>query len=184
MQETARILLNEGWAKAVAVIIALSAISVILLVSETIVYGRTSDRNSVLKKMLILCVPVTAFFVFSASSMISTDAGEAWLLFAGLSVTFYVVTVFSYIGIKFYTSHKSKTGIEQIRILAYYDNLTGLENRRAYKEYIDTLNDTIKNSKQKPLLSIIMLDVNGLKKTNDIYGHLAGDELIICPKIA
>jgi diguanylate cyclase (GGDEF)-like protein/PAS domain S-box-containing protein len=179
MQETARILLNEGWAKVVVVIVALSVVSVIMLVAETLVYGRTSDRNSVLKKLLILCVPVTAFLVFSASSVVTMETGGSWIVFAGLTVAFYVATVISYIGIKFYTSHKSKTGIEQIRILAYYDNLTGLENRRAYKEYIDTLNDTIKNSKQKPLLSIIMLDVNGLKKTNDIYGHLAGDELII-----
>ena len=179
MQETARILLNEGWAKAVVVIIALSVISVFMLVAETLVYGKTSNRNSVFKKLLILIVPVTAFFVFTASSFVARDAGELWFLFVGLAVLFYVATVISYTGIKFYTSRKNKNGIEQIRILAYYDNLTGLENRRAYKEYIDTLNDKIKNSSQKPLLSIIMLDVNGLKKTNDIYGHLAGDELII-----
>ena len=57
---------------------------------------------------------------------------------------------------------------------AYYDQMTGLQNRRAYSEKTEQL------SKQLPVpCTVIMADINGLKETNDTLGHEAGDELII-----
>ena len=57
---------------------------------------------------------------------------------------------------------------------AYYDQMTGLKNRRAYSEKIEEL------KKEMPAdCFVIMADSNGLKQTNDTLGHLAGDELII-----
>lgn len=56
---------------------------------------------------------------------------------------------------------------------AYLDSLTGLLNRRAFEEYLDT------NKKELPPdLCCVSLDLNGLKGVNDNFGHLAGDELI------
>jgi len=57
---------------------------------------------------------------------------------------------------------------------AYYDQLTGLQNRRAYSEKVEHL------SKQLPVpCTVVMADINGLKEANDTLGHEAGDELII-----
>jgi diguanylate cyclase (GGDEF)-like protein len=57
---------------------------------------------------------------------------------------------------------------------AYYDQMTGLQNRRAYSEKVEQL------SKQLPVpCTVVMADINGLKETNDTFGHQAGDELII-----
>jgi diguanylate cyclase (GGDEF)-like protein len=57
---------------------------------------------------------------------------------------------------------------------AYYDQMTGLQNRRAYSEKVELL------SKQLPVpLTVVMADINGLKEANDTLGHEAGDELII-----
>ena len=57
---------------------------------------------------------------------------------------------------------------------AYYDQMTGLLNRRAYSEKLEQL------SKQPPVpCTVVMADINGLKETNDTLGHEAGDELII-----
>ena len=57
---------------------------------------------------------------------------------------------------------------------AYYDQMTGLQNRRAYSEKIEQL------SKQLPVpCTVVMADINGLKEANDTLGHEAGDELII-----
>lgn len=53
------------------------------------------------------------------------------------------------------------------------DNLTGLHNRRCFEEN----SAQIDHSGNLPL-SVIFADVNGLKMTNDIFGHTAGDELI------
>jgi len=61
----------------------------------------------------------------------------------------------------------------KIKYLSYRDQLTGLYNRRFYEEELYRL-DTEKNLP----LSIAMGDVNGLKLTNDAFGHVAGDLLI------
>jgi len=57
---------------------------------------------------------------------------------------------------------------------AYGDQLTGLQNRRAYEEAIEQL------AKNLPAgCCVVAADINGLKETNDTLGHHAGDELII-----
>lgn len=62
---------------------------------------------------------------------------------------------------------------KEIEFLSYHDQLTGLYNRRFFEEQLKRLD----NPRNLPL-SIIMGDVNGLKLTNDAFGHLAGDKSI------
>lgn len=62
---------------------------------------------------------------------------------------------------------------EQIMYLSYYDQLTGLYNRRFYEEELSRLN----NSRTIPI-SLIIADINGLKLANDAFGHIVGDELL------
>lgn len=62
---------------------------------------------------------------------------------------------------------------EQIMYLSYYDQLTGLYNRRFYEEELRRLN----NSRSLPI-SLIIADINGLKLANDAFGHVVGDELL------
>ena len=57
---------------------------------------------------------------------------------------------------------------------AYRDQLTDLQNRRSFEETVEQF------SKELPAgCCIIVVDVNDLKKTNDTFGHHAGDELLI-----
>ncbi len=63
---------------------------------------------------------------------------------------------------------------EQILYLSYHDQLTGLYNRRFFEEELNR-KDTDKNIP----FSIAMVDVNGLKLTNDAFGHKMGDDLLI-----
>lgn len=69
------------------------------------------------------------------------------------------------------TDRKKKE--EDIRYLSYHDVLTGLYNRAFFEEECLRL-DTLR---QLPL-SIVMGDINGLKLTNDIFGHAEGDLLL------
>ncbi len=62
---------------------------------------------------------------------------------------------------------------QQILYLSYHDHLTGLYNRRFIEEEIIRLDI----SSYLPL-AVIMGDVNGLKLTNDVFGHQAGDDLL------
>ncbi len=56
---------------------------------------------------------------------------------------------------------------------AQHDRLTGLYNRAFFEEELQRL-DT---GRQLPL-SIILGDVNGLKITNDVFGHFEGDNIL------
>ena len=62
---------------------------------------------------------------------------------------------------------------EKIFYLSYHDVLTGLYNRAFFAEECIRL-----NTRRMLPISIIMGDVNGLKLTNDAFGHDKGDELI------
>jgi diguanylate cyclase (GGDEF)-like protein/PAS domain S-box-containing protein len=62
---------------------------------------------------------------------------------------------------------------EKLRYISTHDALTGLYNRAYYDEMLDRMN----YSSQFPI-SVIMMDVNGLKATNDSLGHHMGDQLL------
>ncbi|MBV1758286.1 MAG: diguanylate cyclase [Dethiosulfatibacter sp.] len=68
---------------------------------------------------------------------------------------------------------KLKKTNEQIAFMSYHDQLTGLYNRRFFEEEMRRL-DTSRNLP----ISLIIMDVNGLKLTNDAFGHSAGDDLL------
>ncbi len=62
---------------------------------------------------------------------------------------------------------------EKIEYLSYHDPMTGLYNRRFFEEELNRL-----NVERNLPVSIIIGDLDGLKLTNDIFGHNAGDKLI------
>ncbi|SFG30274.1 diguanylate cyclase [Oribacterium sp. WCC10] len=70
-----------------------------------------------------------------------------------------------------------KQYIEQVKVLAYRDALTGAKSKIAYQEYVNNASIMMK-SRTKPF-SIIVFDINNLKKVNDLYGHTLGDRYII-----
>ncbi len=68
-----------------------------------------------------------------------------------------------------------KKAEETIRLHAYTDNMTGFFSRTYFEEILSGMNSMM--SVVKPL-SIIAIDIDGLKITNDTFGHDAGDNLI------
>ncbi|MBW7462285.1 GGDEF domain-containing protein, partial [Paenibacillus sepulcri] len=61
---------------------------------------------------------------------------------------------------------------ERIRYLSSHDSLTSLHNR----SYMEPLLDKMPRSDQFPV-SVVVIDMNGLKLSNDVFGHRAGDNL-------
>lgn len=67
-----------------------------------------------------------------------------------------------------------KNAEKEILHMSYNDQLTGVYNRRFFEEEIKRL-DSIRNLP----ISIVMIDVNGLKLINDAFGHKKGDDVLI-----
>ena len=65
---------------------------------------------------------------------------------------------------------------EAIRRYAFYDPLTNLPNRRLFEEVLGRTLE--QNGPQRRPLAVLFLDVDGLKKVNDQYGHGFGDILL------
>lgn len=63
--------------------------------------------------------------------------------------------------------------MDKLEDRAYVDTLTGLQNRTAFYEYIGALNK--KREAGYEDFSILMIDVNFLKRVNDTYGHEEGN---------
>ncbi|WP_371376263.1 diguanylate cyclase domain-containing protein [Sporomusa aerivorans] len=63
---------------------------------------------------------------------------------------------------------------EQIRFLSYHDKLTSLYNRAHVEATLPELEKL-----QASPVSIILLDMNGLKLVNDVFGHQQGDLLLV-----
>lgn len=69
-----------------------------------------------------------------------------------------------------------RTEMAAYKRLSREDRLTGLKNRRAFEELMLELQ---KKARDYENIALVFMDLNGLKKMNDTYGHHAGDELII-----
>ena len=62
----------------------------------------------------------------------------------------------------------------KLQYLSYNDIITGVTNKTYFTKEMRRLNKNGTN-----MVTIIILDLDGLKNANDEYGHLIGDELII-----
>lgn len=60
--------------------------------------------------------------------------------------------------------------------LSRYDELTGLANRRAFDQELETVWNL--SHREEAPLSLAMVDIDHFKEYNDTYGHPAGDEVL------
>ncbi|NRB38752.1 MAG: diguanylate cyclase [Pseudomonadales bacterium] len=61
--------------------------------------------------------------------------------------------------------------------IAFYDSLTGLPNRRKFKECLDE--ELARCDKDQAQMALMFLDLDNFKRINDTLGHDAGDRLLI-----
>jgi diguanylate cyclase (GGDEF)-like protein len=87
-----------------------------------------------------------------------------------------LVNVFSYIFLLGATLLDNATLFRQVRILAISDSLTGLAN---YRHLVDILQNELERSgRTNRAFSVLLMDLDGLKKINDRHGHLIGSRAL------
>lgn len=88
------------------------------------------------------------------------------------SLVFMICVLLNYL---FYTVNSLNLEIERLHLvgLAYSDALTGLANRARCEQVMENLTGT------NGSFSIVSMDMDYLKKTNDSLGHEEGDRLIV-----
>ena len=61
----------------------------------------------------------------------------------------------------------------EVRYQSRHDALTGLANRRSFE-------DALQNAVEQPnsFAAVLLIDLDGFKGVNDLFGHLAGDKLL------
>lgn len=99
------------------------------------------------------------FWVMSSTSPIKNQAGEITHL---VSVSEDITLL--------------KQDHERMEMLAFYDPLTGLANRRLFKDRLDMA--LKKAIRQQSHVALLYLDLDHFKAVNDQYGHDAGDNLL------
>ncbi|MBU1330120.1 MAG: GGDEF domain-containing protein [Gammaproteobacteria bacterium] len=91
-----------------------------------------------------------------------------------LSVSIGTVTVMMFsLGLVLIAKERSEASLQQ---MALRDALTGTLNRRAILEQLSA--ELERARRAHTYLAVAMLDIDHFKRINDVYGHLAGDEVL------
>lgn len=70
----------------------------------------------------------------------------------------------------------NKLLFEEKAYLSKYDSLTQLYNRHYFEEMFMLLKERALRYNER--FNLVVFDLNGLKDTNDVHGHIAGDEVL------
>lgn len=139
------------------------------------------DRKN--KQLRNLLTGTIILAVFAILSLVSYHKGYVNSIFSAYHFRdFFFAGMVSFILILLYDSYQQSAKDKEAAALssfykssAYTDRLTQLGSRTAFTEDFEATEDEIDKLKN---VTVIMLDLNNLKKMNDVKGHAVGDELI------
>jgi diguanylate cyclase (GGDEF)-like protein len=98
-----------------------------------------------------------------------------------------LLTIVAVAGVLFYTWRRAREHQRESRLrmaaerevmnLAMHDPLTGLPNRRQFDDQLKAALVALPTAPEAH--AVLLLDLNGFKKINDIHGHPVGDQVLI-----
>jgi diguanylate cyclase (GGDEF)-like protein len=139
-------------------------------------------RGAALALTGIVLIPFTIFFMLTGNLVLIAIAVNMILVTIGLIIImFRNYDDFSGLirsrKVLLDRQREMQTLSDENRRIAYTDSLTGLPNRR---QFLATLDQSLSAARRAGLpLAVALLDLDGFKSVNDVYGHAAGDGLLI-----
>lgn len=147
------------------------AMAIMIIMTMTIV----EMKQAVMSKKLKVSIICVAFCLLGAvvDIFIFYKAGNSGNMFFGLTGFLAYIIVMGVTSMR-ETKKLMEIGMKarQFRNMAFHDQLTGLYSRNFYNEYISD------QEYEKSRYTVVMMDVNDLKKCNDGSGHDQGDALL------
>ncbi len=150
-----------------------SLVSLIFLAATPVYFGLIVRwqkcliyTSSLLAFYLLLALWASLGPLAEASTVLNIIACGLAALGVGLSTTAYANTTER-------AARKVRLQAEEISAIAYSDPLTGIANRRAFKDAIQQVEDLRK------IFALAVIDLDAFKPINDTYGHEVGDEVLL-----
>ncbi len=82
-----------------------------------------------------------------------------------------------FVGVQIAAAVERKRMLSQLEYMASYDQLTGLPSRHIVLDRMQTALSRV--AREQGILAILYLDLDKFKEVNDLYGHGAGDEVLV-----
>lgn len=134
----------------------------------------SAHRSMTLVTLAILLLPATAWLLMQDNLVLVVMAVGGLIFFITVTRSGKVLSM--KLNQSFMLAHELKMAKEKAEKLALVDELSGLENRRAFYEKGGLLVEYCQRNGK--LLALIVMDIDQFKNINDNYGHTAGDEAI------
>jgi len=144
------------------------------------IFAHRADRGTFVAYFLGAIVPLVALGVVveryvvapitAADPGVGTGGGHRQVLVLFTAIAALSLTCF------FMLRQLVRRVVDENRTLAYYDSLTGLPNRRMYRDRLEqALRQAERDGTQ---VATCFLDLDGFKRINDTLGHVRGDQLL------
>lgn len=142
--------------------------------------ARIFFRSGWLKINLILIFFFIQFLNQYAFSVVNKhEAMDTVLDFALFGIILYSTLFFMFDAVKIASeTNKRKFENNELKNLAYIDQLTKLQNRTSYIKYVRRLTLDYRMNKIKGCVCVVM-DIDGFKQINDELGHAEGDRILM-----
>jgi diguanylate cyclase (GGDEF)-like protein len=138
---------------------------------------------------LLLTLGIASFafpgLLTQAENTVSSDLDIAMRGLVGLVLIFNIYTIYQQLQIHRIQANLSKQvdalgrmeeRTDEVYKMAVLDPLTGLYNRRSGEQRL--AEEISRSHRHARPLTVLLLDLNGLKAINDSFGHPAGDQMI------